>query len=539
MGTEKVAESGFEIESEYRRETDAATYEERLGAPGEFPFTRHIYQTGYRERPWQPSIYSGFGDAADANARFKYLLSQGNGRANIAFDLPSQIGLDSDDPLAAGEVGRVGVAVDSLRDFEVLLDGLPLDQIPVSMNNNAMAPLMVAMLVAVADGQGTPRSAITGTISNDILHEFIARGTWRYSVEPSMRLATDVAEFVVREMPRFYPFNLRSILLHESGASPPQELGFSISVARACIDRLLARGLEIDDFAPRISFFFGTGLHFFEEAAKFRAGRRMWAKILRDDYGSTDPRSQRLKFTSVAPCGSHMAKELPELNLVRGALGCLAAAMGGAQTMLGTTLDEAYDIPTQHAQLLALRTQQLIALESDVTSTVDPLGGSFFVEAMTDRIEELANETISRINEGYGGVISGIQSGVMKDELEARAYEIQQEIDSGVRPWVGVNVHRADEGDRRELAVFEPDDTMTERQSAELAKLRAGRSATEVHRTLDTLAKAAEGEINVMPAIVDAVKAYATMGEIASCLERVLGSFAEPTRTLGGSAIGH
>lgn len=537
MSKEHVSESGFEIKREYTAADVEAGLDDRIGHPGEFPFTRHIYDTGYRERPWQPSLYSGFGDPVDANARFRYLLEQGNGRANVAFDLPSQIGYDSDEPQARSEVGRVGVAVDSLRDFEVMFSGIPLDQVPVSMNNNSMAPVMVAMLIAVAEKQGVPLEKVSGTMSNDILHEFLARGTWRYRVDASMRLATDVAEHVTSVMPGFYPFNLRSILLHESGASPPQELGFSFAIARACIDALLERGLAIDDFAPRISFFFGTGLHFFEEAAKFRAARRIWAQILREEYGATLDRSLRLKFTSVAACGSHMAKQLPELNLVRGALGCLSAALGGAQTMLGTTLDEAYDIPTEHAQLLALRTQQVIAMETDVTSTVDPLGGSYFVEAMTDEIESLTLATMRRIDEAYGGVVEGVASGAMKQELETRAYEIQQELDTGERPWVGVNVFKGD--DERELRLFEPDEAVADKRAEQLAQLRAERAEREVARTLDALARTAESKANVMPAMIDAVKAYATVGEIAARLETVFGLYGEAGAVAGNAvAVG-
>lgn len=530
MSTYKSAESGFEIKAVYTAADRDGRDEFELGAPGGFPFTRHIYETGYRERPWQPSLYSGFGDAADANARFRYLLAQGNGRANVAFDLPSQVGYDSDDQLAVNDVGRVGVAVDSLRDFEVMFEQIPLDQVPVSMNNNSMAPVMIAMLVAVAERQGVSLGAVTGTMANDILHEFLARGTWRYEVAPSMRLATDVAEFVVRQMPRFYPFNLRSILLHESAAAPPQEIGFSFSVARACMDALLERGLTVDEFAPRISFFFGTGLKFFEEAAKFRAARRIWARMLRDEYGSVSDRSQRLKFTSVAACGSHMAKALPELNLVRGTLGCLSAALGGAQTMLGTTLDEAYDIPTERAQLLALRTQQVVALETDVTSTVDPLGGSYFVEALTDEIEQLALAKMREVQEGYGGVIAGIQSGAMKAEIEQRAYEVQQEIDAGTRPWVAVNTYREQGTPEHDLQVFEPDGQLAARRAAELAKLRSERSQREVSQRLDELARVADSDTNVMPALIETVKTYATLGEIASSLERVFGNFGEPVQ---------
>lgn len=527
-GVVKLAESGFEIEAAYGPEDVTSPDEDRLARPGAFPFTRHIHPQGYRERPWQPSLYSGFGDAADANRRFHYLLEQGNGRANVAFDLPTQIGYDSDDPAAASDVGRVGVAIDSLRDFEVLLDGIPLERVPVSMNMNSMAPVLVAMLVAVAEQQGAGLDRLTGTISNDPLHEFLARGTWRYETTPSLRLATDVGEFVTRQMPRFYAHNLRGILLHESGASPPVEIGYSFSIARAHIEALLARGLEIDDFAPRISYFLGTGVHFFEEAAKFRAARRVWAKMLRDEYGAKSEASQRLKFTSVATCGSHFAKQLPELNLVRGALGCLAAALGGAQTMLGTTLDEAYDIPTEHAQLLALRTQQLVASETDVTSTADPLGGSYFVESMTDRIEAGIRETIERVEGPYGGVVAGIESGAMAAEMEERAYRIEQEVNDGSRPWIGVNLYRPEADDDHEIQVFEPDQEVMAKRTAGLRELRAERSGREVERALAELVRTAEGDGNVMPAMLAAVKAYATVGEIAAALDPIFGGFGQP-----------
>lgn len=524
----KHAESGFEIKRLYTPDDASGRYEEALGEPGAYPFTRHVYPTGYRVRAWQPSLYSGFGDPVDANRRFRYLLAQGNGRANIAVDLPTQIGYDSDHELAEHEVGRVGVALDSLADMEILLDGLPLEEVPVSMNANTMAPVMLAMLVAVARKQGARLDRLTGTLANDILHEYIARGTWRYEVEPSLRLMADTAEFVVREMPRFYPFNVRGLLLHESGASPPQESGFCLAIAREYIERLLRRDLRIDDFAPRISFFFGTGLHLFEEAAKFRATRRVWARMLRDDFGATSPRSQGLRFTCVAGCGSHFTKQTPELNLVRGTLGCLAAALGGAQTMLGTSLDEAYEIPTERTQLLALRTQQIVALESDVASTVDPLGGSYFVESMTEEIERLIEETMARCDNAYGGVVAAVESGAIRAEIEARAYDVQRRIDSGERPWVGVNVHRPEDGDEHEIELWKPDERLLATRLDALARLRKERSAARVEAALAGLARAAQSDANVMPAVLEAVEAYATIGEIASTFERVFGRFREP-----------
>ena len=525
--TVRLAESGFEIRRFYTAADVPGNLAERLGEPGAYPFTRNIYPTGYRVRSWEPSLYSGFGEPEDANARFRYLIQQGNGRANIAFDLPTQLCFDSDDESVADEVGRVGVAIDSLADFEKLFDGVPLDEVPVSLNISGMAPVMIAMLASVAEKQGVPLEKVRGTIANDIGHEFVSRGAWLYPVPASFRFLGDTAEFVVRRMPDFYPFNVRAILLHEQGAAPQQEVGISFAIARSYIDSLLERGIALEDFAPRISFFFGTGLRFFEEAAKFRAARRLWARILHDDYGSRSERAQKMRFTCVAACGSHFTAQLPELNLVRGALGALGSALGGAQTMLGTTMDEAYDIPTEHTQLLALRTQQVIALESDVTATADPLGGSFFVEAMTDRIEQLAREVMADVS-ARGGVLAAIESGSLQRQVEERACRIQRELDSGERSKVGVNIYRADEDASHEIKVWQPDPGVLDRRRRALAELRETRSAADVGRALDDLATACASAESVMPAMLKAVQAYATVGEIAGRLRAVVGSFNEP-----------
>jgi methylmalonyl-CoA mutase N-terminal domain/subunit len=525
---QKYSESGFEIARVYGPDDVAGDPADRLGEPGAFPFARHVYPTGYRNRPWAPSLYAGFGDPADANQRFRYLLEQGNGRANIAFDLPTQLGYDSDDPYVVDEVGRVGVAISSLADFETLFEGVPLDQIPVSMNISGMAPVMAAMLAATAAKQGVDLVKVQGTIANDIGPEFISRGAWVYPVEPSFRLLGDTAEFVVQNMPRFYPFNIRGILLHEQGASPPQEVGYSLAIARSYVETLLERGFAIDDFAPRISFFFGTGLHLFEEAAKFRAARRLWAQTIRDEYGSQDQRSQMLRFTCVAACGSYFAAQLPELNLVRSTLGALGAAMGGAQAMLGTTIDEAYDIPTEYTQLLALRTQQIVALESDVTSTVDPLGGSYFVEAMTDEIEARSTAVIDEVRNGVG-VAAAIEDGTIQRAIEARAYDVKRAIDDGSRPWVGVNVHQPDAEHAQDMAVWKPDDDIVKRRTETLASVRGQRSSRAVTAALADLTAACDSGLSVMPAMVEAVQAYATVGEITTVLRDSFGTFVEPT----------
>jgi methylmalonyl-CoA mutase, N-terminal domain len=498
----------------------------QIGEPGRFPFTRHIYAAGNRGRPWAPSIYSGFGTAEDANQRFRYLLERGNGRANVATDLPTQIGMDSDDPDAAGEVGRVGVAIDSLRDFEVMFQGVPLDTTPVSFNINTPAPIFVAMLVAVAKQQGAPAAALTGTVANDLLHEYLARGTWRYPPDAALRLTADLVEYCTREMPKFYPFNIRSILLHECGAHPGQEIGLTFAIACRYIDEVLRRGITIDAFAPRISFFFGMGLQFLQEASKFRAARRMWAQIIRDQYGSTSENSQRLRITSVAPCGSHFTAADAELNLVRGTLGVVAGALGGVQAMLGTTIDEAFDIPTEHTARLALRTQQIVALESDICATVDPLGGSWFIEAMTDAIEASARQEIAKV-EGSSGIVEAILAGRPQSDLAARAYEIARELESGSRKKVGVNIHRPSAGPPQ-IELHEPDHQLHERRAAELARLRSGRDAARVDQSLAAVRDAATSGTNVMQSLIEAVEAYATVGEISRVFDGVFGGYTQP-----------
>lgn len=518
------SETGFPIEPVYGP-GDGSPVPPALGAPGEPPFTRHIYPTAYRDRPWAPSLYSGFGRPEDANKRYRYLMEQGNGRANVALDLPTQIGLDSDDPLAAGEVGRVGVALDSLADFEVMFDQVPLDRVPVSFNVNTIAPIVLAMLVATARKQGVDPGALSGTIANDILHEYLARGTWRYRPEGALRLVADVAEYAVRETPRLYPFNIRSILLHESGAHPGQEIGFTFAIACRYIEILIGRGLDVDDFAPRMSFFFGMGVHFLEEAAKFRAARRLWSTLLAERYGARKASSRKLRITSVAPCGSHFSAADPQLNLVRGTLGVLAGALGGVQALLGTTLDEAYDIPTEETQRLALRTQQIVALETDVCATADPLGGSYFIEAMTDQIEASAREEMERLG-GPAGIVESIATGQAQSLLSDRAYELAQDHSLGRRLVVGENIYRPDRIPDLELHASEPG--MQEDRASALAALRARRDQQAVNGALARLRAETDAGHNLLPALVDAVSAYATIGEISAVLDEALGTWQQP-----------
>lgn len=515
------AETGFPIEACYE-----GAGADRVGRPGEFPFTRHIQRDGYRKRPWAPSIYAGFGNPADANRRFRYLLAQGNGRVNVATDLPTQIGLDSDSEEATGEVGRVGVAIDSLEDFDAMFDGVPLGRTAVSLNLNTVAPIFLAFLVATARRQGVPLAELRGTLANDILHEYIARGTWRYPPGPALRLMADVVEYTTEQMPNFFPFNIRSILLHESGAHPGQEIGITFAIACRYIDEVLARGIPIDSFAPKISFFFGMGTKLLEEVAKFRAARRLWARLMVERYGAVASSSQKLRLTSVAPSGSHFTAADPELNLVRGTIGSLAGALGGVQAMLGTTIDEAYAIPTERTQHLALRTQQIVALETDVCATADPLGGSWFIEALTDQIEESAKSEMAAVG-GPEGIVTAIEQGVPQVALAERGYQIEKELASGDRPKVGVNIYPADHM-VADLELHTADRGLAASRAGDLALLRQKRDNDRVAQCLRAVREAAGSSANVMPALIDAVEALATVGEISLTLGSVFGGYSQP-----------
>jgi methylmalonyl-CoA mutase, N-terminal domain len=521
-----MSESGFEIKPYYDASDLPSDLERSLGRPGEYPFTRHPRRQGYRERPWMPSLYAGFGDPTAANERYRFLLGRGNGRVSIAFDLPTQMGLDSDNPDAKFEVGRVGVAIDSLADFEALLQGIPLDSVPVTMNMTALAPVVIAMLASVADRQGVPLAKLRGTISNDVLNEFACRGLWIWPIEASLRLSTDTAAFICRNMPKFYAFNVRAALLHETGANPAQEIALCQLMAACYIDRLLERGLTIDEVAPQVSLFYATSQRFFEEAAKLRAARRMWAHLIHDAYGSAESRSQALRMTTVACNGSHFMVQEPQLNLVRSALGVLASALGGAQTMVGTALDEAFEIPTEHAQRLALGVQQVIAVESDVCATVDPLAGSYFFESITDQVEEAASRVMDQVRE-WGGIVAALDQGRIHEMLRERAFRLQMAIESGERPIVGVNVYQSGTEDPA-LDVWEPDPQVLERRKGAVANVRAQRDATEVSAALVSLAETArQSSADLMPAIRRAVDAYATVGEISDALTAVFGRHAE------------
>jgi methylmalonyl-CoA mutase N-terminal domain/subunit len=521
----KFSETGFEIKEFYTpADIKGFDYSEQSGDPGEYPFTRHVYPTGYRDRTWVMRLYAGFGTAEDTNERWKFLLEQGNMGVSCAFDLPTQLGLDSDNQKAEAEVGRLGVAIDTLRDFEILFDGIPLDKVTVSLNINAPLCVIFAMLLGVAEKQGVSPEKLTGTLSNDNLMEYIARGMWVFPPSFSLKLTADVAEYSAKNVPGFYPFNVRGILLHEAGADPAHEIGITFSIACKYMDSVLERDINIDDFAHRISFFFAEGLHIFEEAAKYRAARRLWARIMKEKYKARMKKSMLLRFTSTVGGSWYRAVD-PELNLVRGAYGALGAVLGGTQAMLMPALDEPFSIPTEETARLALRIQQILADETDVTYSVDPLAGSYFVEYLTDKIEEEIKAVMEKI-ESLGGIIKGIETGAIKSWLETRAYRVKREEDEGKRVVVGVNKYH---GDMRKIQIHKHNPEIAKRQIERLNKVRQNRDEGSVKRKLEVLTEAARDDENLIPYIMDAVKVYATLGEITSVLKSAFGEFKEPT----------
>jgi methylmalonyl-CoA mutase N-terminal domain/subunit len=500
-------------------------YLKDIGFPGGFPFTRGVYPGMYRKGPWQMRLYAGFGTAEDTNQRWKFLLKSGNMGVSCAFDLPTQIGLDSEDPMAQGEVGKVGVAIDTLRDLEILYDGLPLDQITSSFNINTPAAALLAMYVALSEKQGVPLSALNGTLANDMLCEYISRGTWVFPPGPALRLSTDIVEFCSSHLPRFYPYNIRGIIIREAGASMVQEGAYAFANAIAYIEEALKRNLKIDDFAPRISFFFATRLQIFEEVARYRALRRLWARMMRDRFGAKNPNSMLLRFTGTVGGSTYRARE-PENNLVRGAYGLLANILGGAQGMLQPAMDEAYAIPTEHTARLALRTQQILAFETGVTKVADPLGGSYFVEAMTDQMEGEILGEIKRVEE-LGGAVKAIEMGYPQKAVAEEAYRVAREEEKGERIVVGVNKFQGEE-EKRRLVIHRSDPQAVTRQIQRTREVKASRDREGAQRALDALSRAAETPENLMPYFIEAVKAYASIGEITAALKKVFGEFKEP-----------
>ncbi len=500
-------------------------YEADLGFPGQYPFTRGVQPTMYRGRFWTMRQYAGFATAKESNQRYRYLLEQGQTGLSVAFDLPTQIGYDSDHPLAQGEVGKVGVAIDSLADMEVLFDGIPLNKVSTSMTINAPASVLLAMYIAVAEKNGVGRDKLTGTIQNDILKEYAARGTYIFPPRPSMRIITNIFEFCAREVPRWNTISISGYHIREAGSTAVQEVAFTLADGIAYVQAAVEAGLAVDDFAPRLSFFFNSHLDFLEEIAKFRAARRLWARIMKERFGAKNPKSMMLRFhTQTAGCS--LTAQQPENNIVRVAYQALAAVLGGTQSLHTNSMDEALALPTEKSVRIALRTQQLVAYESGVCETIDPLAGSYYLEAMTERIEREAVEYIEKID-ALGGAPAAIEQGYIQREIQEAAYRYQKAIEEGRRIVVGVNKFTIDEEPPHDLLRVDP--AIREEQSAALAKLRAERDNAAVDSALAALKKGAQGDDNLMPLIIDAVKVYATLGEICDTLRDVFGEYTAPT----------
>ena len=518
--------SGMPIERLYTpMDVENLDYVRDLGFSGEFPFTRGIHSTGYRGRLWTMRQYAGFGTAEESNERYKYLLEQGQTGLSVAFDLPTQVGYDSDHPLAEGEVGKAGVPVNSLKDMEILFDGIPLGKVSTSMTINATAPQVLAMYFAIAEKQGVALDGVRGTVQNDILKEYAARGTYIYPPEPSMRLVTDIIEYCLENAPNFNTISVSGYHVREAGSTAVQELAFTLANGIAYIEAAVKRGLPVDSFAPRISFFFACHNDFFEEIAKFRAARRLWARIMKERFGAKDPRSLLLRY-HVQTSGCTLTAQQPFNNIVRVTMQALAAVLGGAQSLHTNSFDEALALPSEIAVMTALRTQQTIAYESGVTNTVDPLGGSYFVEYLTNKTEEETLEYIEKIDE-MGGAPSAIQKGFYQKEIADSAYKYQREIEDRKRKIVGLNEFVTDV--KVPIKILRVDPEAEKRQIERLRKVRAERNVKKVKEALEKLRKAAEGQENLMPYLFRAVKAYATNGEISGTLREVFGEYKATT----------
>ena len=492
-----------------------------LGGPGEFPYTRGIYPEMYRSRLWTMRQYAGFGSAEESNRRYHYLLSQGTTGLSVAFDLPTQMGLDSDHPMAAGEVGRVGVPIASLADMETLFQGIPLADVSTSMTINSTASTLLAYYALAARRQGADWRKLTGTIQNDILKEYIARGTYIYPPRPAMRLITDIFAWAGRELPEWNTISISGYHIREAGSTAAQELAFTFANAIAYIEAAVQAGLAVDSFAPRLSFFFNSHNGFFEEIAKFRAARRIYANLMRDRFGAKDPRSLALRF-HVQTAGSTLTAQQPDVNIVRTALQALAAVLGGAQSLHTNSRDEALSLPTEESARIALRTQQVIAYETGVTNTADPAGGSQHIEALTDSLEQEVGEYLRRIDD-MGGALRAIETNYIQNEIQNAAYEYQRTVESGEQIVVGVN--RFQQDGERGMPGFRLDPALERAQVEKLQQVRASRSQSAVDRKLAALEQSARDGSNLMPPIVDAAEAYATVGEISDRLRTVFGEW--------------
>ena len=517
----RASESGFPIEPIYGPGDLAPGLDERLGQPGSFPYTRGVYASMYTGRPWTMRQYAGFGTAKESNERYRHLVAQGTGGLSVAFDLPTQMGYDSDDPVASGEVGKVGVAIDSLEDMRILFDQIPLDQVSTSMTINAPAAVLLLMYQLVAEEHGVDGAAITGTIQNDVLKEYIARGTYIYPPAQSLRLITDIFAYCKAEIPKWNTISISGYHMAEAGATPTQEIAFTIADGIEYVRAAVKVGLEVDDFAPRLAFFFVARTTLLEEVAKFRAARRIWAQVMRDEFGAKDPKSMMLRFHTQT-AGVQLTAQQPEVNLVRVTVQGLAAVLGGTQSLHTNSFDEAIALPTVKAATLALRTQQVLAYETDVTATVDPFAGSYVMEAMTDEVEAGARELMVKI-EDLGGAVAAIEKGFQKSEIEGSAYRIAQGIDAGERIVVGLNRFKAASEERYDPLRVDPSIEADQRER--LRVLRGERDQAAVDAALAALRSAAEGEANCLYPMKDALRAMATVGEVCNVLRDVWGVY--------------
>lgn len=521
---EFMTASGQPVERLYvPSEETAGAYSEKLGFPGVYPFTRGVQPTMYRGRYWTMRQYAGFATAEESNKRYRYLLDQGTTGLSVAFDLPTQIGYDSDDPLAAGEVGKVGVAIDSLADMETLFAGIPLDKVSTSMTINATAAVLLAMYIAVGEKQGVSADKLNGTIQNDILKEYIARGTYRFPPKPSLRLTSDIFAYCTEHVPNWNTISISGYHIREAGSTAAEEIGFTLADAICYIETAIKAGLKIDDFAPRLAFFFAAHSDLFEEVAKFRAARRLYAKIMKERFGAANPKSQMLRFHTQTG-GVTLTAQQPDNNVVRVAIQALAAVLGGTQSLHTNSKDEALALPTEDSVTVALRTQQVIAYESGAANTIDPLAGSYFVERLTDDLEAEAEKLIAEIDK-RGGVVQSIEQGFIQKQIEQSAYRFGQSIDRGERVIVGVNKFVS--SGAPEMDLFAVPESTTQRQVNGLRDVRAKRDNAKVSQALAAIKQTAASERNLMPPILEAVRAYATVGEICSALEVEFGLYSE------------
>jgi methylmalonyl-CoA mutase N-terminal domain/subunit len=520
------SESGFPLKPLYGPEDLPGGLPERLGVPGSYPYTRGVYPSMYTQRPWTMRQYAGFGTAVESNGRYHQLLAAGTTGLSVAFDLPTQMGYDSDDPMVHGEVGKVGVAIDSIDDMRTLFEGIPLDKVSTSMTINAPASVLLLLYQLVAEEQGVAGTALNGTVQNDILKEYIARGTYIFPPKPSLRLVADTFAYCRSEIPKWNTISISGYHMAEAGATPVQEIAFTLANGAEYVRAAVEAGLAVDDFAPRLSFFFVARTTLLEEVAKFRAARRIWARLMRDTFGAKDPRSMMLRFHTQT-AGVQLTAQQPEVNLVRVAVQALGAVLGGTQSLHTNSYDEAIALPTAKAARLALRTQQVLAYETDLTSTVDPFAGSYAVESLTDSIEEAAVALMERVA-GYGSAVDAIEAGFQKREIETSAYRVAQEIDRGERVVVGVNRFALDEEEPYEPLRVDP--AIEAAQSARLSALRGSRDAGAVTVALDALREAATGTENVLYPMREALRLRATVGEVCHALRDAWGTYTPPDR---------